>query len=529
MPSSGLNVGLRAAEAGEDQRGLSVNDMAAVQVGRDMDRHAASAQCLPSKVGVGSGGGKIPTHAEKKSHASLGHGLDGVDGREAVMARRGEAEFLFQAGEKFLLGFLGDAHGAVTLDIAVSANGACSGTRATDVSAQQKKVHHLLNVGDSVAVLGEPHRPATNHRARAEIDLRRFFNLLAVESTLLEENLPRSFRDEAAIFLESVRVALQKIMIEDRAVGLGFFQNEFRHRADGGHVASDLNLVVMRADRRAAAEEHVDGILGMREIQETRFLERIETHNPRAALRGFLQLGEHARVVGAGILAEDKDCVGFFKILERHSAFASSNRFGHPDAARLVAHVRAVGEIVRPEKPAEELVKERRLVAGAAGGVERRIVGRAERAQVPRDAFERLVPRNRLIAVGVGIVGHRVREPSGILEREVIPSEHLGNGVFRKKLGRRALGGRFVGQGLNAILAEFRGGRIFRVRPGAAGTIEATRLVHAEEGRVAFEETFTAEEVQGGIESSPSAGFGFLFSHGLCRVSLRTGRREILG
>ena len=284
----------------------------------------------------------------------------------------------------------------------------------------------------------------------------------------------------------------------------------------------------MRADRRAAAEEHVDGILRMREIQETCFLERIETHDPRAALRGFLQLGEHARVVGAGILAEHKNRVGLFKILERHGALAGGERFRHPDTTRLMAHVRAVGEIVRPEKPAEQLVEERRLVAGAAGGVERRVVGRAERAQVPRDAVECLVPRYRLIVVGVGIVGHRVREPSGVLEREVIPSAHLGDGVFRKKLGRRALGGRFVGQGLDAIFAEFRGRRIFRVRPGAAGTIEATRLVHAEEGRVAFEETFAAEEVQGGTESIPSASLGFLFSHELCRVSSRADRRGIL-
>jgi hypothetical protein len=529
LPPSGLDVGLRAAEAGEDQRGLTIDDMAAVQVGRDMDRHAAPAQCLPSEVGVGSGRGEIPAHSEEKSHASLGHGLDGVDGRVAVMAWRGEAEFLFQTGEKFLLGFLGDAHGAVTLDIAVSANGARPGTRAADVSAQQQEVHHLLNVRHAVAVLGEAHRPAANHRARAEIDLRRFFNLLAVESALLEKNLPRSFRDEAAILLESVRVPLEKIVIENRAVGLRFFQNEFRHRADGGHVASDLHLVVMRADRRAAAEEHVDGILRMREIQQTRFLKRIETHDSRAALRGFLELGEHARVVGARILTKHKNRVGLFKILERHGALAGGERFVHPDTTRLMAHVRAVGEIVRPEKPTEQLVEERRLVASAAGGVERRLVGRAERAQVPRDAVERLVPRNRLVAVGIGIVGHRVREPSGVLEREVIPSAHLGDGVFRKKLGRRALGGRFVGQGFDAILAEFRGRRIFRIRPGAAGAIEAARLVHAEEGRVAFEETFAAEEVQGGIESSPSAGFGFLFSHGLCWVSLRTGRRQILG
>ena len=135
LPAGGLDVGLRAAEAGEDQRGRAVDDMAAVQVGRDMDRHPAPAQCLPSEVGVGSGGGEIPAHAEEKFHASLSHGLDGVDGRVAVMAWRGKAEFLFQTGEKFLLGFLGDAHRAVALDIAVSANGARSGTWATDISA----------------------------------------------------------------------------------------------------------------------------------------------------------------------------------------------------------------------------------------------------------------------------------------------------------------------------------------------------------------------------------------------------------
>ena len=69
------------------------------------------------------------------------------------------------------------------------------------------------------------------------------------------------------------------------------------------------------------------------------------------------------------------------EIFQRHRAFAETERFFHSGAARLMTHVRAVGQIVCPELAHEELIKKRRFVAGAAGGVEDRFVRRSERIQ----------------------------------------------------------------------------------------------------------------------------------------------------
>ena len=90
---------------------------------------------------------------------------------------------------------------------------------------------------------------------------------------------------------------------------------------------------------------------------------------------GLLQRGQHPRVVGAGVLADDEQ-------MRRPASMSSSDTVPLPtpmvsrqgDAARLVAHVRAVRQVVGAEQPDEQLVEERRLVARAAGRVEHGLV-----------------------------------------------------------------------------------------------------------------------------------------------------------
>ena len=62
------------------------------------------------------------------------------------------------------------------------------------------------------------------------------------------------------------------------------------------------------------------------------------------------------------------------EVFKRHRAFAEAERLFHSRAARLVTHVRAVRQIVRAELAHKELIKKRRFVAGAAGGVKDRFV-----------------------------------------------------------------------------------------------------------------------------------------------------------
>ena len=94
--------------------------------------------------------------------------------------------------------------------------------------------------------------------------------------------------------------------------------------------------------------------------------------------RGFLQLGEHPRVTSAWILTDDEDGVGVREVFDFHRGLADANRFGEPGAARFVAHVRAIRQVVGAELTREEPVEERRFVARAA----RSVKGRPRRGEL---------------------------------------------------------------------------------------------------------------------------------------------------
>ena len=87
------------------------------------------------------------------------------------------------------------------------------------------------------------------------------------------------------------------------------------------------------------------------------------------------------------------DQLAVVEILERHRALADADRFRQADAGGLVAHVRAVGEVVGAVFAREQLVQERGLVRGAARGVELRHVGVGQGAQRRADPAQRLLPR----------------------------------------------------------------------------------------------------------------------------------------
>ena len=112
-----------------------------------------------------------------------------------------------------------------------------------------------------------------------------------------------------------------------------------------------------------------------------------------------MQRAHHARVVRAGVVAHGDDQLAMLEIIERDAAFADADRLRQADAGRLVAHVRAVGKVVRAVFADEELIEERRLVGGAAGRVELRHVRVRQAAQDFTDPREGGIPSDRLIRV----------------------------------------------------------------------------------------------------------------------------------
>ena len=57
------------------------------------------------------------------------------------------------------------------------------------------------------------------------------------------------------------------------------------------------------------------------------FGQRVDADNLTAAPRGLLKGGEHAGMVGAGILSQDEDGVGLVEIVEGDRGFADADDF----------------------------------------------------------------------------------------------------------------------------------------------------------------------------------------------------------
>ncbi len=139
--------------------------------------------------------------------------------------------------------------------------------------------------------------------------------------------------------------------------------------------------------------QHLDRMLRRQEALQPALLQRVEHHDGAAALRHIAQRRQHARMVGAGIVAHAENEVGVVEVFERHRAFADADGIRQADARRLVAHVGAVGEIVGAELAHEHLIHERRFVRCAARGVELRHVRIGQLAQLARRCARTRRPR----------------------------------------------------------------------------------------------------------------------------------------
>ena len=274
-----------------------------------------------------------------------------------------------------------------------------------------------------------------------------------------------------------------------------------------GEVAADARLVVLRGELHAGTAEHVRRRLRVREPFQSALAQRIERDDAAAPFGCAAQFAEHARMVRAGILAEDEDRLREFEILQRHRTLAAAELFGERHAGRFVAHVRTVGQVVGAVFAHEQLVQERRLVRRAAGGVEDRFVGRGQVVQRTRDRVECFVPRDREITVALRVVRHRFGEAALRLEEAVVLFVQPRDGVFGEELRGDALGGRFVRDGLDAVLAEFESRMRVAVGPCAAGAIEAPRLVRAQQRvRALHDDLLVAQRLPGTAQRIPAAG-----------------------
>ncbi|KAG1251285.1 hypothetical protein G6F68_012349 [Rhizopus microsporus] len=212
-------------------------------------------------------------------------------------------------------------------------------------------------------------------------------------------------------------------------------------------------------------------------------------------------------MVGAGVVSHRNDQVAGVEVVQRHRAFAEADRLRQPDARGLVAHVRAVREIVGAELAHEDRVQERRFVGRAAGGIELGLVRAVQRLQVAADQREGIVPAARHIVIGGRVVAHRLGQPALHLQPVVGLRHQLGDGVLRKQLTTGTELGGFPGQRLGAVLAEFQLPALVGIGKRTARALEAARLVHRQQRlRALADHALLQQHLGGGAGGTPATG-----------------------
>ena len=208
--------------------------------------------------------------------------------------------------------------------------------------------------------------------------------------------------------------------------------------------------------------------LRVAERQQPGLRQRVDRDDGRAVALGPLQRRQHPGVVGARVLADDEDQLGGVDVVERHRALADADRPPEGHAARLVAHVRAVREVVGAERPHHQLVDERGLVARAPRRVEHGAVRRRQRGERRADAGDRGVPVDRHVVRRARRTVHRRRQAALLTEPVVgLAGERRDRVLGEERRGDPPVGG-LLGDGLGPVLAELDPRRVVRLGPGAA-------------------------------------------------------------
>ncbi|MEZ5181753.1 MAG: hypothetical protein R2702_07765 [Acidimicrobiales bacterium] len=433
-------------------------------------------------LGVGGGGQEVAAEGDEHVDLASVHRADRVHGVEARLARRREAELGGEGVEEGVRGLLVDAHRPVALHVGVAAHRAEPAAGSADAAAQQHGVGDLADGGHRLAVLGDAHRPADHDAVaagqqlrdslgRAGVDAGGGQQLVGVEAAQVGDELVgalAALRQEGVV--EHVAAALVVELDEPPVPPL-----------EQGEVGADLHLDEL-VGQLGAPPEHAGRPLGVLEPDEPGLGEGVDGDDRRASPLGLLESGEHAGVVGARVLADDHDELGLMDVVEGDAPLADPDGLGERHAARLVAHVRAVGEVVRPELAHEQLVQERRLVARAPGRVEDGAVGVAGGGEGVGHHAEGVVPRDRpVVPVALGAV-HRLGEAALLAEPPVGAPGQVVHVVAGEEGGVDPAHRRLLGDRLHPVLAELERRRVVRVGPGAARAVEPVGLVELQEG-----------------------------------------------
>jgi hypothetical protein len=251
-----------------------------------------------------------------------------------------------------------------------------------------------------------------------------------------------------------VRVLLNEPAVEHFRITRRGLEHGLGDPSQQRQIAADPRLHVHRADLGRVEGRHIDELVRDDRPPRRRFDQRVDVDERRAAPVGLGQPGEHPRRVRGGVVADQEDRVCLLPVAQVDRPLAGPDCRRQGTSARLVAHVRAVREVVRPELAHPQLVEERRLVAEPPEGVKGRVVRAIEPAQSAPEQLEGLLPRDRPIPVARRVIRHRLSLTPLRLQAVVTPAGQLAHRVRREELTADLLARQLPSDVLDAVLAN---------------------------------------------------------------------------
>ena len=219
-----------------------------------------------------------------------------------------------------------------------------AGALAPDVAAEHQQIGNLLHIACTVAMLGDPHPVVEDDALRLGIDVGGGLDVRSRQPGSFLDRIPGGRVEVRQQLIESGRVICNEFAVENTrsAFGKAFgikrheaLHDTFQHR----DVAADLHQIIGRSDRRRTQGQHLDRVLRRGEPLQPALAQRVEDDDRHPSLGHLAQRGQHAWVIGPGIVADAKDRVAMVEILERHGSLADADRFRQADACCLMTHV----------------------------------------------------------------------------------------------------------------------------------------------------------------------------------------------
>src|SRR6266404_964004 len=172
----------------------------------------------------------------------------------------------------------------------MSPHGNNSRAELADVSAQEQQVYDLLHILGAAKVLSYPHAIAGHDTIGFKVNLRHLFELRARETRLLLDCRPWGCPQVCAQRLEAGCVSFNEVDIQHARLILAKrmivgFDGGLHHSLEGGYIATNPQLVIVRGDRRRSHGRHLERSLRALKAFERPLAQWIKDNDSSATAR----------------------------------------------------------------------------------------------------------------------------------------------------------------------------------------------------------------------------------------------------